>query len=180
MSKIKGFYLIVICILITFSSAAKDVYVKGYYKTDGTYVAPHYRSSPNSTVNDNWSTYGNINPHTGEVGSKRIYDQNDRLPTTGLQQYSYIPEEIVSSRNPVDSPGSQKKQTQTLNFFWHTLALCFLLTIFLAPLIDRWISNTFSQRQYYASLFSVKSFVVVYVFVPFILNVLLHFYLISN
>ena len=180
MSKIKGFYLIVICFLSTFSSVAKDVYVKGYDKKDGTYVAPHYRSSPNSTVNDNWSTYGNINPHTGEVGSKRVYDQNHRLPTTLLQQSSYIPNEKGGSRNPVDSPVSQQEQTNTFNFFWHTLALCFLFTIFLAPLIDRWISTTFSQRQHYASLFSLKSFVVVYVFVPFILNVSLHFYLISN
>ncbi|CAI4152658.1 hypothetical protein ALT717_290003 [Alteromonas macleodii] len=102
------------------------------------------------------------------------------MPTTVLQQSSYIPNEKGGSRNPVDSPVSQQEQTNTFNFFLHTLALCFLFTIFLAPLIDRWISTTFSQRQHYASLFSLKSFVVVYVFVPFILNVSLHFYLISN
>lgn len=30
------------------SSSTKSVYVKGYYRKDGTYVAPHYRSAPKS------------------------------------------------------------------------------------------------------------------------------------
>jgi len=34
---------------------AGDVQVKGYYRKDGTYVAPHVRSSPNNTVTDNYS-----------------------------------------------------------------------------------------------------------------------------
>lgn len=49
---------------------AKPVHVKGYTKKDGTYVAPHYRSSPNSTKSDNYSTKGNVNPYTGKEGSK--------------------------------------------------------------------------------------------------------------
>lgn len=48
------------------------VHVKGYYKKNGTYVAPHYRSSPNETTSDNWSTKGNVNPYTGEEGSKSV------------------------------------------------------------------------------------------------------------
>jgi len=36
------------------------------------YVQPHYRSSPNNTKSDNWSTYGNVNPYTGKVGTKKI------------------------------------------------------------------------------------------------------------
>jgi len=36
----------------------------------------HYRSSPNSTQRDNYSTYGNTNPYTGQRGTKRcgLYD----------------------------------------------------------------------------------------------------------
>jgi hypothetical protein len=41
--------------LASLTSHAKDVYVKGYTRKDGTYVAPHVRSSPNSTVLDNYS-----------------------------------------------------------------------------------------------------------------------------
>lgn len=46
-------------------------YVNGYTRKDGTYVAPHYRSNPNSTQRDNYSTYGNTNPYTGKTGTKK-------------------------------------------------------------------------------------------------------------
>jgi hypothetical protein len=39
-----------------------QVKVKGYYKSNGTYVAPHVRSSPNSTKTDNYSYPGNSTP----------------------------------------------------------------------------------------------------------------------
>ncbi len=55
---------------ITSNLFASPVHVNGYQRKDGTYVAPHYRSSPNNTVNDNWSTEGNINPYTGKEGTK--------------------------------------------------------------------------------------------------------------
>lgn len=42
--------------------------VSGYYRKDGTYVQPHYRTTPNSTRMDNWSTRGNVNPFTGKKG----------------------------------------------------------------------------------------------------------------
>ena len=50
--------------------------VRGYVRSNGTYVEPHYRSSPNSTKYDNYSTKGNINPYTGKVGTKNVYDNN--------------------------------------------------------------------------------------------------------
>ncbi|MBB5860213.1 hypothetical protein GGR69_001870 [Xanthomonas arboricola] len=48
---------------------AGGVRVRGYTKRDGTYVAPHYRSSPNSSKYDNYSTAGNYNPYTGKAGT---------------------------------------------------------------------------------------------------------------
>jgi hypothetical protein len=50
-------------------SADAQVSVKGYYRSNGTYVQPHVRSSPNNTTSDNWSTKGNVNPHTGKQGT---------------------------------------------------------------------------------------------------------------
>lgn len=44
--------------------------VRGYVKADGTYVQPHYRTEPNNTVYDNFSTFPNVNPYTGQVGTK--------------------------------------------------------------------------------------------------------------
>lgn len=44
--------------------------VRGYSKRDGTYVAPHYRTNPNTTQRDNWSSRPNVNPYTGKSGTK--------------------------------------------------------------------------------------------------------------
>jgi hypothetical protein len=43
--------------------------VKGYYRKDGTYVAPHQRTNPDSSTSNNWSTKGNVNPYTGKEGT---------------------------------------------------------------------------------------------------------------
>jgi hypothetical protein len=52
------------------TALAGDVYVRGYTNRNGTYVQPHYRSAPDGNPNNNWSTRGNINPHTGDVGTR--------------------------------------------------------------------------------------------------------------
>lgn len=44
-------------------------YVKGYFKKDGTYVKGHYKTMPNNNMYDNFSTKGNVNPYTGELGT---------------------------------------------------------------------------------------------------------------
>ena len=62
--------------LILSNPLLADTYVNGYYRSNGTYVAPHYRSSPNSTVTDNWSYKGNTNPYTGETGSNSYDSYN--------------------------------------------------------------------------------------------------------
>lgn len=61
------------------SHSTGDVHVKGYYKKDGTYVAPHYRSHPDHSYNNNWSVKGNVNPHTGKPGTKNP-TPDDRPP----------------------------------------------------------------------------------------------------
>ncbi len=42
--------------------------MKGYYRNDGTFVQPHHRTSPDNSINNNWSTKGNVNPYTGQEG----------------------------------------------------------------------------------------------------------------
>lgn len=51
------------------TALAQDVYVNGYYRSDGTYVQPYYRTRPNRTTLDNYSTKGNVNPYTGQPGT---------------------------------------------------------------------------------------------------------------
>lgn len=76
-------------------SFAKDVYVQGYTRKDGTYVQPHYRSAPDGNFNNNWSTEGNINPYTGEVGTKQYPQYNN-----GLQ---LPPAPVNNQQSPIDS-----------------------------------------------------------------------------
>ena len=66
----KILFLLVLASLIIPVVEARDVRVNGGYKSDGTYVQPHYRTSPNSTQSDNWGTKGNTNPYTGAPGTK--------------------------------------------------------------------------------------------------------------
>ncbi len=64
--------------------AFADTYVRGYYRRDGTYVQPHYRSSPNKSYNDNWSVRPNVNPYTGQRGT-RSPTWNDKRPAPYYQ-----------------------------------------------------------------------------------------------
>ena len=50
--------------------ALAQTHVRGYYRKDGTYVEPHWRSNPDSTTYENWSTRGNVNPYTGVPGTR--------------------------------------------------------------------------------------------------------------
>lgn len=52
------------------------VRVDGYPRSDGTYVQPHMRSRPDASYNNNWSTSPNVNPYTGQQGTRqpRLYD----------------------------------------------------------------------------------------------------------
>jgi hypothetical protein len=51
-------------------AAGGDVAVKGYIKSDGTYVAPHMRSAPDGNFSNNWTTQGIVNPYTGKEGTR--------------------------------------------------------------------------------------------------------------
>ena len=63
--------LVVLTALAT--TALAQVHVNGYTRRAGTYVAPHYRSSPNRTTLDNYATRGNVNPYTGQVGTRNPF-----------------------------------------------------------------------------------------------------------
>jgi hypothetical protein len=59
-------------------SADAAVKVKGYFRKDGTYVQPHYRSNPDGSPYNNYSFPGNTNPYTGVTsgGSVDTYLKN--------------------------------------------------------------------------------------------------------
>jgi hypothetical protein len=70
---------------ITLGAAATfaQTYVAPHITKNGTYVEGHYRSNPNSTDLDNYSTKGNVNPYTGQAGTRTpSYEQPTyRQPT---------------------------------------------------------------------------------------------------
>jgi hypothetical protein len=65
------------------ASAQGSHYVQGYTRSNGTYVPPHYQTNPDSTRANNYSTEGNVNPYTGQAGTKPLY------PST--PSYGYTP-----------------------------------------------------------------------------------------
>ena len=82
--------LLVIGMLIIFaagSAFARDTYVKGYYRSNGTYVQPHYRTSPDNSLLNNYSTKGNVNPYTG---SKGYVNPHGNSGTTGRYENNSI------------------------------------------------------------------------------------------
>ncbi|AEI37904.1 hypothetical protein ZMO02_13580 [Zymomonas mobilis subsp. pomaceae] len=54
-------------------SAPREHYTHDYYRQNGTHVNGYHATNPNSTKMDNWSTRGNVNPYTGQLGTKNPY-----------------------------------------------------------------------------------------------------------
>jgi hypothetical protein len=68
----KKVLLIIGLVLISQTAQAAD-YVNGYVKKNGTYVAPHFKTSADSYKFNNYSTQGNVNPYTGSKGYVNPY-----------------------------------------------------------------------------------------------------------
>ena len=88
------------------SVANAQVYVRGYTRSDGTYVAPHMRSSPDGTVTNNYSYQGSRNPYTGEIGTNRYqhdatspnFSGPDNSGNVGHSYYSNQPYQSMYGR----------------------------------------------------------------------------------
>ncbi len=84
--------LLVMCLILLLSPVvqAKDVYVHGYSRSDGTYVQPYIRSSPDTSRENNYgpsqSEGENLNPRIrdndgdGIPNYKDKDDDNDGVP----------------------------------------------------------------------------------------------------
>ena len=61
---------------------ADDVYVDGYYRGDGTYVRPHYRSSPDGDRSNNYgpsrSSSELLNPRSRDADRDGVPNYLDR------------------------------------------------------------------------------------------------------
>jgi hypothetical protein len=70
--RMKKIALGIVAALLVPTGTSAQVRVSGYVTKNGTYVAPYYRSNPNSTKLDNYSTKGNVNPYTGRLGTRDV------------------------------------------------------------------------------------------------------------
>jgi len=89
----KLFLSLALAFIAQFSFGQSTVCVSGYWKSNGTYVQPHYRTSPNSTVRDNYSTYPNVNPHTGQTGTKNYNSSSNKT-------YYYVQPKATNYKRP--------------------------------------------------------------------------------
>lgn len=92
----------IILSILALSIAYADTYVNGYYKKNGTYVQPHYRSSPDSSYNNNWSVKPNVNPYTGKQGTRNP-TWNNQAPKNNTYNYNYGNSYNNGYQNPYNS-----------------------------------------------------------------------------
>jgi hypothetical protein len=61
----------ILVLLATVTLCDAQVYYNGYQRRNGTWVQPHWQSSPDGIRSNNWNRYPNINPFTGRPGTLR-------------------------------------------------------------------------------------------------------------
>jgi hypothetical protein len=98
--------IILIVFLVLTVNIFAQVKVRGYYRSNGTYVKPHYRSNPDGNPYNNWSYPGNKNPYTGKVATgnpstylKNYFNDNERTTTNNQTQYSSASNSIYLPNN---------------------------------------------------------------------------------
>ncbi len=99
----KLFLTIAIVVVAKFTFGQSNVKVRGYIRSNGTYVQPYIRTSPNNTVYDNWSTYPNVNPYTGNIGTK-VYPNNSYNNSPSYNSNSYNRTNQLFQRNDLFKP----------------------------------------------------------------------------
>ena len=84
----KAILFIVFLFAAANSFAQSTVYVQGYTRSNGTYVQGHYRTAPDATIINNWSTVGNVNPYTGKPGTVSYSSSTSSYSTYSSPSYS--------------------------------------------------------------------------------------------
>lgn len=98
-------------------SSGGSVHVRGYTRKDGTYVAPHERSAPDSSKANNWSTKGNVNPYTGKPGTHNLSPSGPAVPqqlapprTTAATPNPASPQQSALEKAEADSAALDKQR----------------------------------------------------------------------
>lgn len=108
-----------------------DVPVKTYNKKDGTIVPKHFRTKPNYTNRDNFTTEGNTNPYNGKKGtikpdSKRLrssdltfqeYSRSDNNPYDENPFFTHFPESSIGIHSNINGLGMDISYRKRNNVF---------------------------------------------------------------
>jgi len=90
---ILGLFIIAAVALSFPHGSVEAVYVRGYYRSNGTYVQPYYRSRANAYTYDNYSykspTYSNGYGYNKSYPSGRSYNSNWYTPSYSDSDYNY-------------------------------------------------------------------------------------------
>lgn len=71
--RLTAFIAIFAIAIPTVSAAQSSHSVRGYIKSNGTYIAPTRATNPNRTKVDNYSSKPNVNPYSGAKGTRDPY-----------------------------------------------------------------------------------------------------------
>src|SRR4029077_3797795 len=138
MNRFSVIFLAIFVVILNISAFANQ-YVHGYTRSNGTYVRPYYRSSPNGTVKDNFSYKGNVNPYTGAVGTNRYIhdktspyyegsDSHGRVGHSGasFQSQGYNDSHSVGLNQPQNYGGSNPVRSNEPQSYRnpHSVSLC--------------------------------------------------------
>ena len=94
-------------------SEGKRVYIRGYYRSDGTYVRPHYRTVPDSNPLNNYSTPGNYNPNTGRVTTGNLNTYLNRYNTR--QNRSQLNSGLLNTRRNKSNLFNTRRSNSVFN-----------------------------------------------------------------
>ena len=89
MRTLLGICALAFSVVVAWQAAAEQS-VRGYTRSNGTYVQPYHRSDPNGTVTDNWSYRGNTNPHTGKQGTNSYQHDLTSPYYTGPDSHGHV------------------------------------------------------------------------------------------
>ena len=116
------FCLIFFCLEFIFAQTnPKHIRVSGYYKKNGTYVQPYFRTTPNPTNLDNFSTKGNVNPYTGKPGwvepdgkyNTLYYNTSSYSPQKNLSEYP------INSKLPIQNKNRTYIEDESGNYTYY-------------------------------------------------------------
>jgi hypothetical protein len=71
--------------------------VRGYTRSNGTSVAPYHRTHRDNIFSNNWSTKGNVNPYTGQPGTRVTPPRSYSGPSYPSYSPSYSPRSTYPS-----------------------------------------------------------------------------------